>query len=149
MAKLPPLRDRVAQLIGIPSISSTQAGLDQSNEGVVAILFDWFQDLGFTCETVPVSDGKVNLIATLGHGANGLVLSGHTDTVPCNETLWNSNPFTLTESEDQWAGLGVIDMKGFFPLVIEAIQNLPMQHLKRPLVVVATSDEESSMAGAK
>ena len=35
MAKLPPLRDRVAQLIGIPSISSTQAGLAQSNEGVV------------------------------------------------------------------------------------------------------------------
>ena len=59
MAKLPPLRDRVAQLIGIPSISSTQAGLDQSNEGVVAILLDWFQELGFTCETVPVSDGKV------------------------------------------------------------------------------------------
>ena len=40
---------------------------------------------------------KANLIATLGSGPGGLVLAGHTDTVPCNESLWQSDPFQLVK----------------------------------------------------
>lgn len=40
-------------------------------------------------------------------------------------------------------------MKGFFPIVLEALARLAGARLKRPLAVVATADEESSMAGAR
>lgn len=149
MKKLPDLRSRFAQLIARPSISSTQPSLDQSNEPVIDILSQWFSELGFHCERMTVAPGKVNLIASIGHGADGLVLSGHTDTVPCDEELWSHNPFELSENNDRWYGLGVIDMKGFFPLILEALEDFDLRKVKQPLVIVATCDEESSMAGAQ
>lgn len=149
MKSLPSLKSRFAQLVKVPSISSTRSDLDQSNEAVIDILSEWFSSLGFECERMPVSPGKFNLIASIGHGEDGLVLSGHTDTVPCDEALWSQSPFELTEADDRWYGLGVIDMKGFFPLIIEALQDFDLRQLKRPLVIIATCDEESSMAGAQ
>ncbi|HCO61323.1 MAG TPA: acetylornithine deacetylase, partial [Porticoccaceae bacterium] len=55
-----------------------------------------------------------NLIATLGSGPGGLVLAGHTDTVPCDEGLWRQSPFELTERDNKLYGLGICDMKSFF-----------------------------------
>jgi acetylornithine deacetylase len=40
-------------------------------------------------------------------------------------------------------------MKGFFALIIEAVQPLLDQPFKQPLLILATCDEESSMSGAK
>jgi acetylornithine deacetylase len=40
-------------------------------------------------------------------------------------------------------------MKGFFALVIEAVRPLLSQPFRQPLMILATCDEESSMAGAK
>ena len=40
-------------------------------------------------------------------------------------------------------------MKGFFPLVIEAVRTLLDQPFKQPLLILATCDEESSMSGAR
>jgi hypothetical protein len=45
-----------------------------------------------SCEIMPVAPGKANLIATLGHGEGGLVLAGHTDTVPCDRQLVEKRP---------------------------------------------------------
>ncbi|HWV11017.1 MAG TPA: acetylornithine deacetylase, partial [Pseudomonas sp.] len=90
-----------------------------------------------------------NLLATYGSGPGGLVLAGHSDTVPFDESLWASDPLRLTETDDRWVGLGVCDMKGFFPLVIEAVRTLIDQPFKQPLLVLATCDEESSMSGAR
>ena len=82
MAKLPSMKARCQSLIAAPSVSATLADLDQSNRGVIELLYSWFQDLGFRCEVIEVSAGKSNLIASIGSGPGGLVLSGHTDTVP-------------------------------------------------------------------
>ncbi|HTN34341.1 MAG TPA: acetylornithine deacetylase, partial [Marinobacter sp.] len=76
-------------------------------------------------------------------------LSGHTDTVPYDEARWQSDPFTLTERDGRWYGLGTCDMKGFFALAIEAAKEFAGQNLKQPLIILATADEESSMNGAK
>ncbi|MCF7982574.1 MAG: acetylornithine deacetylase, partial [Pseudomonadales bacterium] len=46
-------------------------------------------------------------------------------------------------------GLGTSDMKGFFPIAIEAAKKYLGTPLKQPLIILATADEESSMAGAK
>ncbi|WP_343578074.1 acetylornithine deacetylase [Pseudomonas sp.] len=150
---LPPLKQRFAELIALPSVSCTQAALDQSNRPVVERLAGWLDELGFACELQEVSPGKCNLIAVLGSGPGGLVLAGHTDTVPYDEALWSSDPLRLDERDGRWFGLGACDMKGFFALAIEAV--LPLldhtrkQPLKQPLILLATCDEESSMAGAR
>ena len=101
----------------------------------------------------PGRPDKANLIATLGgeinDGMGGLVLAGHTDTVPFDEALWQSDPFTIKDDQDRYYGLGSCDMKGFFPVALEAAATFANQPLSAPLTVVATSDEESSMAGGR
>lgn len=141
----------LSEIIAEPSISCTTSSHDQSNLSVVEKLHSWLTDIGFECESqlVPDTNNKYNLIATLGKGDGGLVLAGHTDTVPCNENLWNSDPFTLTERDQKLFGLGTTDMKSFFPIVIEAIKQFKKEDLKHPIIVLATADEETTMAGAR
>lgn len=140
-------------LLSLPTVSSANPTLDQSNLPVIHLLAEVFEQLGFSCELIPVSDKppKANLIATLGSGPGGLVLSGHTDTVPFDEALWQCNPLQVTEKDDRLYGLGSSDMKGFFAVVYAALESLLKQELpfKQPLIILATADEESSMNGAR
>ena len=146
---LPSLKDQFTALIAAPSVSCTQPNWDQSNRAVIDLLASWLAELGFACEIQDVAPGKANLLATYGSGPGGLVLAGHSDTVPFDAELWQSDPLRLSEQGDRWVGLGVCDMKGFFPLIIEAVRELLDQPFKQPLLVLATCDEESSMSGAR
>jgi acetylornithine deacetylase len=146
---LPTLQEQFAALIAAPSVSCTQADLDQSNGQVIELLAGWLGDLGFACDIQTVEPGKYNLLATYGSGPGGLVLAGHSDTVPFDGRLWNTDPLKLTEVDGRWVGLGSCDMKGFFALVIEAVRELIDQPFHQPLLILATCDEESSMSGAK
>ncbi|PCC98907.1 acetylornithine deacetylase [Halopseudomonas pelagia] len=148
---IPSLRAQFDALLNVPSISCTQADMDQSNLGVVNLLAEWLNALGFSCtiQDIPNEPGKANLIAILGSGPGGLVLAGHTDTVPCNPERWQHDPFKLTEADGRWYGLGSCDMKGFFPLIIEALKDYADKPFKQPLIILATADEESSMSGAQ
>ncbi|MFG0380331.1 acetylornithine deacetylase [Pseudomonas sp. zbq_18] len=146
---LPSLKDQLAALIAAPSVSCTQSHWDQSNRAVIDLLASWLAELGFACEIQDVAPGKANLLATYGSGPGGLILAGHSDTVPFDAELWQSDPLKLNEQGDRWLGLGVCDMKGFFPLIIEAVRELLDQPFKQPLLVLATCDEESSMSGAR
>src|SRR5690554_3125768 len=100
---VPDVREMLTTLISLPSISSASAEWDHSNEPVVRTLGEWLEALGFSVEllAVPEVPGKYNLIATLGSGSGGLVLAGHTDTVPFDDKRWQSDPFTLTERDNQ------------------------------------------------
>jgi len=146
----PPLSDMLAGLIAAPSVSSSQPHLDQSNLAVIELLAQWLEAAGFAVEVMPIPGhaGKANLIATLGQGPGGLVLAGHTDTVPFDADRWTHDPFRLTEEGGRLYGLGTSDMKSFLALAIEAARGLRAQDLSQPLVVLATADEESSMSGA-
>jgi len=150
-SRCPDLVTMLSELIASPSVSCTQPDWDQSNLQVIEKLESWLSALGFQTEimTVDAQAGKANLIATLGSGPGGLVLSGHTDTVPFNAELWNSDPFKLTEKDNRFYGLGTCDMKGFFPIAIEAARKFIEQPMQQPLIILATSDEESSMNGAR
>ncbi len=146
---VPDLKSQFAALIATPSVSCTQPSWDQSNQAVIELLASWLGDLGFRCEIQQVAPGKANLLATYGSGPGGLVLAGHSDTVPFDAALWKTDPLKLSEVGDRWYGLGVCDMKGFFPLAIEAARGLLDQPFRQPLIILATCDEESSMAGAR
>ena len=149
--KAPNLEELLQQLIALPSISCTNPALDQGNRNVINTLANWLENLGFSTEiqTLNADGSKANLIATIGKGSNGLILAGHTDTVPFDENSWNSDPFKLTEANGRLYGLGTADMKSFFALIIEAIRNLDLSSLQQPLIILATADEETSMSGAR
>lgn len=151
MSTLPDLHTLLRRLIEIPSVSSVSPAFDQSNLPLIEVLAEFCQSAGFevSIQPLPGRPGKANLVATLGHGEAGLLLAGHTDTVPCDPALWDSDPFCLTERDGKLYGLGTSDMKSFFALVLEAVRGIKAEDLHRPLILLATADEESSMEGAK
>lgn len=138
-------------LIGSLSVSSLTPGFDFSNRPVIDLLAGWLADGGFRVEIleIPGHPDKANLLATLGSGPGGLVLAGHTDTVPFDEHLWSYDPLQLIEADGRLYGLGTSDMKSFLALAIEAARELDAGSLKHPLMILATADEESSMTGAR
>ena len=148
---LPPFDEMLTKLVAEPSVSSLTPDIDRSNLAVLEHLANWLDGLGFQTQLMPLPDAphKANLVAKFGVGDGGLVLAGHTDTVPYDEAKWSSDPFAITEKDDKLYGLGSCDMKGFFPVALEAIETFLDQPLSAPITVVATSDEESSMAGAR
>ncbi|MDH3389634.1 MAG: acetylornithine deacetylase [Gammaproteobacteria bacterium] len=146
---LPEVRDMIAQLIATPSVSCIHADLDMGNRGVIDLVADWAEHVGFSTEIQTVADGKFNLIARAGSGSEGLVLSGHSDTVPCDPNLWTSDPFEARERDDRIYGLGSCDMKSFLALALTASSRVDFDKLQRPLTIVATADEETTMNGAK
>jgi len=146
-------QQRLAQLVALPSISCAINEWDMSNRAVIECLANWFNELNFTTRIQEIAPGKFNLIAVLGQDNDdekgGLILSGHSDTVPYDADKWQSDPFTLVQKNDKLYGLGATDMKGFFPIIVEAVKAFAGKAPKHPLIVLATADEESSMAGAR
>lgn len=139
-----------SKLIAINSASSDIPDEDITNERVIDLLMEFLTPLGFTCKKYPVqkSRNKFNMIARLGDGNGGLALCGHTDTVPTDPTKWDTPPFKLSLVDNKLYGLGVIDMKGFFAFIAEAITNVDLKKLSKPIYILATADEETTMNGA-
>lgn len=153
--KLPSFIQIYNELITIPTISSvTNDKIDCPNKELIDKLANWFTGLGFKISLVEVPNtrNKYNLLATYSNDDNqtqgGLLLSGHTDTVPFDEGQWSKNPFKVTEVDNKWYGLGTADMKGFFAFILEALRDIDLKTLTKPLHILATADEEITMAGA-
>jgi len=145
------LQDILARLVAIPTVSSSDPAFDQGNLALIDLLEGWLQAAGFDCERVSLDtpNPKANLVATLGAGTNGLVLAGHTDTVPCDPDLWSIPPWTLEQREDRLYGLGTTDMKGFLAVLVHMANRYRTKRLQHPLTLVFTADEESTMLGAQ
>lgn len=151
MKKRPHFMEMYSQLIALPTISSVEAEYDQTNKALIDLLATWLADLGFNINIMPVegSRKKFNLLATYGEGEGGLLLAGHTDTVPFDEGRWTFDPFKLTEKDGKFYGLGTADMKGFFAFVLETLHSLDLSKLNKPLRILATADEETTLLGAR
>ena len=151
MKKIPPFLEMYSQLIAMPTISSIVSIEDQSNQKLIELLASWLNSLGFKTDIIAVegSRHKFNLLATYGEGEGGLLLAGHTDTVPFDEGRWTFDPFKLTEKDGKLYGLGTADMKGFFAFVVDAVSQLDLSKLTKPLRILATADEEMTMLGAR
>ena len=62
---------------------------------------------------------KANLFATLGEGKPaGVILSGHTDTVPWDGQDWSADPLSAQVREGKLFGRGSADMKSFIALAV-------------------------------
>jgi acetylornithine deacetylase len=149
----PVLSEMLSQLIATPSVSSVSPQFDMGNRLVIDLLAGWLESAGFVVEILPLENhsDKANLIAVLGDATatDGLILAGHTDTVPWDEARWRFDPFKWTQADGRGYGLGSADMKSFLALAIEAARVFKAGNLRQPLIIVATADEESSMDGAR
>lgn len=167
---LPTFEQILTQVISTSSISSNLSKWDESNLKVVSVLADYFEALGASVDIYPVpnSNDKFNLLARFipqkqnSHKDNqskqdnhegGLLLAGHSDTVPFDEKRWSHDPLKLQSKDNRFYGLGTCDMKSFFVFIVEALKELKesgeINKLKKPLYVLATADEETTMAGAR
>jgi len=116
-------------------------------------LIDWVEDYlaGYGVQSRRVFDAsgqKANLWATIGPAdIPGIILSGHTDTVPVDGQDWSSDPFTLEEREGKLYGRGSCDMKGFSACALAAVPDLVDRPLKRPVHIALSYDEEVGCVG--
>ncbi|MXP67919.1 acetylornithine deacetylase [Pantoea sp. Aalb] len=153
--KLPSFIEIYRQLIAVPSISSTNKNFDQSNKDLIDLLANWFEELGYNIEVklLPnnLYNNKFNMLARNKIETNdgGLLLTGHTDTVAYDDNQWIFNPFKLTQKDDKFYGLGSVDMKVFFAFILDVLRNVDMKKLNKPLYILATADEETTMQGAR
>lgn len=153
MPQLPSFIQMYRELIAIPSVSCLDPSWDTSNKAIIEKLAGWLDLLGFQVAIHALKQpGKYNLLARyepVGAQRGGLLLSGHTDTVPWDEGRWTQDPFKLHEADGRLYGLGSADMKGFFVFVLEALRHIDLKQLTKPLYILATADEETTMAGAR
>jgi acetylornithine deacetylase len=140
-------RALLSRLVGFDTTSR------ESNLPLADFLADYLDRPGVRVARNPSADGaKTNLIVAIGPEADdreGLVLSGHMDVVPAEETDWRSDPFTLTESGDRFVGRGTADMKGFLALAANRLAAADASALRRPLALLFTYDEEVGTLGAR
>jgi acetylornithine deacetylase len=123
----------------------------RSNGPLVDFVRDYLDAPGTLVETTE-HERKINLAVRRGPERDdraGLVLCGHSDTVPADEPGWTGDPWTLRETDDRWYGRGACDMKGFLALAMTAFERRDAGALGAPLALVFTCDEEVGSLGAQ
>lgn len=118
-------------------------------------LIDFIQNelarLGVKCRlTYNASKTKANLFATLGEGKpSGVILSGHTDTVPWDGQDWRFEPLGAAVQDGRLYGRGSADMKAFIAIALSQAERF--LHSEAPFAIhyAFSYDEEVGCFGAK
>lgn len=138
--------DLLARLAAFDTVSR------HSNLPLADFLCEYLDRPGTRVARNPSADGtKTNLVFSIGPDAEarqGLVLSGHMDTVPADEPEWESDPFALTERDDHYVARGATDMKGFLAIAANVLRETDPNAMVHPLVLLFTFDEEIGTLGA-
>jgi acetylornithine deacetylase len=93
---------------------------------------------------------KANLFATIGEGkGDGVILSGHTDTVPWDGQAWTVDPLAAEWRGDKLFGRGSADMKSFIGLVVAQTERYLAADLPHALHYAFSYDEELGCFGVK
>ncbi len=96
------------------------------------------------------TQAKANLYATVGDPAkSGVMLSGHTDTVPVDGQEWTKPAFDMTSADGRLYGRGTTDMKGFVASAVSAAVKASKRNLKTPLHLALSYDEEIGCVGVR
>ncbi|MFT5341242.1 MAG: acetylornithine deacetylase [Paracoccaceae bacterium] len=132
------------KLVSFPTVSR------DSNLPLVDWLEDYLRSHGIEPHRYYNEEGnKAALFAHVGPWEEGaVVLSGHTDVVPIDGQLWDSDPFTVVEKDGKYFGRGTCDMKGFDAMAVWALVEAHRRGVKRPLQLALSFDEEIGCTGA-
>ena len=122
-----------------------------SNLALIHFIRDELQKLGVGSRlTFNAQKTKANLFATLGEGkSSGVILSGHTDTVPWDGQDWSADPLSPEVRDGKLFGRGSADMKSFIAI---ALAHAPVfLESRSPLAVhlAFSYDEEVGCFGVK
>ncbi len=114
------------------------------------VLKEHMEAHGLICTQVGRSE-RPNLIFSSGRtGKAQLVLHGHLDTVPAGaRESWSHDPFESEVVNGRLYGRGACDMKGPMAALAETLIEYSKEPQSRPLLMLATSDEESGCLGAE
>ncbi len=93
---------------------------DHSNVELIHFIRDELRRLGVASRlTYNPDKTKANLFATLGEGKPaGVILSGHTDTVPWDGQDWSADPLGGKVQDGRLYGRGSADMKSFIAIAL-------------------------------
>jgi acetylornithine deacetylase len=91
-----------------------------SNLASIECIADHLRALGVPLRlTFDADRRKANLFATLGEGKpGGVILSGHTDTVPWDGQAWTVDPLGAEVRDGRLLGRGSADMKSFIGMAV-------------------------------
>ncbi|MDQ6639379.1 MAG: acetylornithine deacetylase [Pseudomonadota bacterium] len=93
---------------------------------------------------------KANLFATLGAGKPaGVIVSGHTDTVPWDGQDWSVDPLGAELRDGRLYGRGSADMKGFIGLAVAQVPAFLAADLPFAVHLAFSYDEEVGGFGAR
>lgn len=137
--------DLLAELVAFDTTSH------RSNLPLIEFVEDYLARHGVAARRVSgETDEKANLYATIGPADRaGVMLSGHTDTVPVSGQNWTVEPFRLTADGERLYGRGTTDMKGFLAAVLAAVPELVAADLAVPVHLAFSHDEETGCLGVR
>ena len=139
----------IEHLIGFDTTSR------DSNLGLIEWARDHLEKLGAkTRLTYDATGIKANLFATLGEGGKpGMILSGHTDTVPVDGQDWKTDPFRPTYADGRLYARGSADMKGFLGVALHRapmfVESINAGRLDAPVHYSLSYDEEIGCIGVR
>ncbi|KGE77357.1 acetylornithine deacetylase [Halomonas salina] len=137
--------DLLAELVAFDTTS------DRSNLPLITFIEAYLARHGVASRRVTDATGeKANLYATIGPvDRPGVMLSGHTDTVPVTGQAWRVDPFRLTGEGERLYGRGTADMKGFLAAVLAAVPMMVEADLAVPVHLAFSHDEEVGCVGVR
>lgn len=142
------LIDTTAELVNRPSVNPG---------GTEAAIVDYLLErlnaspVPFDIETTEVLPDRSNVVACAGDAERGsILLTGHMDVVPADESRWSGDPFSLRHKGDELVGRGVADMKGALAAQLIAAETY-LNSVDDPgeVVLAFVVDEENGGTGTK
>jgi acetylornithine deacetylase len=123
----------------------------ESNLELIHFIRDELAGLGVPSRlTFDAGRRKANLFATLGAGKpGGVILSGHTDTVPWDGQDWSVDPLGADVREGRLYGRGSADMKSFIGLALAQAPAFLAADLPFAVHYAFSYDEEVGGFGAR
>lgn len=142
------LYETARQLVSLDTVSA------HSDQPAAELLANLLERARFRVSLQQIEvDGvaQANVFAWAGPPVrDGVVISGHIDTVPFQgQPGWTRDPLRMEVADDRIYGRGTSDMKGFLAQCVDAASELELRTLRRPLVFIFTADEEVGCVGAE
>lgn len=105
----------------------------------------------FDVETTEVFPDRSNVVARAGDDERGsILLTGHMDVVPADESRWSGDPFSLRHEGNKLVGRGVTDMKGALAAQLVAAETyLDSADAPGEVVLAFVVDEENGGTGTE
>lgn len=123
----------------------------RSNLALIHFIRDELKRLGVASRlTYNADKTKANLFATLGAGKPaGIILSGHTDTVPWDGQDWSADPLSAAVQGGRLYGRGSADMKSFIAIALAHAGDFLDSKAPFAIHLAFTYDEEVGCFGVR